>query len=170
MTDGLRELLILRHAKAQKDAGLRDYERALNERGTRDAPRVGIWLRNHGLRPDLVISSPALRARQTTLFTVLPLGLNGDEVRWEEELYLADLQALRELVAATPDPVRRLLLVGHNPGLEDLVLSLAGVEPGLPDNRLRTAALVHLALASDWQDLSPASARLLNYYRPAPPA
>lgn len=170
MSDGFRELLVLRHAKAQKDAGLRDYERALNERGTQDAPQVGIWLRNHGLRPDRVVSSPALRARQTTLFAVLPVGMNGDEIHWDEELYLADLQTLRDIIAATPGSVQRLLLVGHNPGLEDLVLSLAGIEPGLPDNRLRTSALVHLALASDWRDLSPASARLLNYFRPAPPA
>jgi len=165
-----RQLLILRHAKSAWDTGApSDYERPLARRGERDAPRVGGWIRRSRLAPDLVVSSPAERARQTTELLADELGLDGDAIRWDDRVYGAGVPALLEVLAdqALTAP-RRVLLVGHNPGLEELVEHLTGDDVPVSDGRkpFPTAALACVALPDDWSDLDAGSGTLLDLIRP----
>lgn len=137
------ELLVLRHAKSSHGAGAAsDFERPLAPRGRRDAARVGRWLAARGLVPDRAVASPALRTRQTLELALEALGGPACEVEWEERLYEADLATLLGVIEAH-GAARRLLLVGHNPGLEALVAHLAGGAAAPPEGRKRfpTAAL-----------------------------
>ncbi len=120
-----RELLVLRHAKSAWDTGARtDFERPLSGRGRRDAPRMGRFLAERGLVPDHVVSSPAERARQTVLAVCAELGLGEDAVRWDERIYHASTGALMDVLAESPAGAHRVLIAGHNPGLEMLVQTL----------------------------------------------
>jgi phosphohistidine phosphatase len=164
----VKRLYLLRHAKsAWDDPALRDRDRPLAPRGRKAAKRVGRWARKHGIRPQLVVCSNALRARQT-LQRVLP-GLGEPTVWIEVTLYAAAAETLLARVRALPEEVDAAMLVGHNPGLMDLVLTLA--EPG----RLRERASVNVptgALAvldvdvRRWADVSPGSASLTTFVAP----
>ncbi|GIH90884.1 histidine phosphatase family protein [Planobispora siamensis] len=115
----MRTLIVLRHAKAVHTPGLSDPERPLTERGERDARKVGEALATLGLRPDLVLCSPSVRTRQTA-----ELVLPGGPIEFERDIYEAYADELLELVRRTDPQVRTLLLVGHNPGVHELVLGL----------------------------------------------
>lgn len=165
---GARELLLLRHAKSSwKSAASSDHARPLAKRGRRDAPRIGQWLHARGLTPGWVVSSLALRARQTTDAVAAALGLAHETLRFDERVYLADDAQLLQVLADCP-PVARVLVVGHNPGLDQLLQYLCGT--GLPHTDkgklLTTAALARLAMPPDWHQLKPECARLLALIRP----
>ena len=164
-----RELLILRHAKSDWASGVAsDYERPLNGRGKREAPRVGDWLRGAGLRPTRVISSPARRARQTAAAVCKALGVPRDSITWDPAIYEASRAALLGVLARCPPQAARVLLVGHNPGLEDLLEYLCGEPPPLTEDGklLTTAALARLAMPADWQGPLAGAAALLTLVRP----
>ncbi|KXX66013.1 SixA phosphatase family protein [Marichromatium gracile] len=164
-----RELLILRHAKSDWDAGaVTDFARPLAKRGRRDAPRIGAWLYREGLVPDQVLSSPAERARQTAIMVCKRLDFDKRRIHWEPGLYEADLPALLEILAQCPQAAATVLLVGHNPGLEQLLQYLAGddLEPPGHGKLLPTAALVRLEMPADWTRLEPGCANLLALTRP----
>jgi phosphohistidine phosphatase len=146
----VRQLLILRHAKSSwADASLDDWQRPLNKRGLHDAPRVGDLLRARSLVPDLIITSDAVRAR-TTAEAVAKAAGYPRELVVEPALYLAtpeDMTAVLNGVA--DDTARRVMIVGHNPGLESLIHQLTGEYRAMP-----TAALAQLALPIDhWSEL-----------------
>jgi phosphohistidine phosphatase len=146
----MRQLLILRHAKSSwANSSLDDWHRPLNERGRRDAPRVGEWLRTQSLVPDLIITSDAVRARTTAQVVATSAGY-ARELGVEPSLYLATPADIIAVLNAVPDDtVRSVMIVGHNPGLEDLIEQLTGEGRDLP-----TAALVHLEIPTDsWRDL-----------------
>lgn len=163
-----RELLILRHAKSDWFSGASgDFERPLNERGRQDAPRMGDWLRQRGLVPDQVISSPAERARQTSLAVVEALDIQESHIHWDRRVYMAGVRELLDVLADCPGSARRVLLVGHNPGLEELVVYLADrdsltLEPGF----MKTATLARLSLPKDWRGLKSGSGHLLEWATP----
>ena len=164
-----RTLLILRHAKSDRDDDAADdFARPLSARGRRDAPRMGRWLRAHGLRPDLVLSSPALRTRQTTVAVLEALDLPGDRLRFDDRLYLADVETLLAVIAECPARTGMLLLVGHNPGLEELLERLCAEAP--PRNtagKLLTAgALARLSMRQGWKTPAPQGAALVDLVRP----
>ena len=120
----MKTLLLLRHAKSSwKDSGVDDHDRPLNQRGKRDAPRMGQLLKDESLLPDFIVSSSAKRARRTAECVAQYSGYRG-ETRVTSELYAADPDAIREVIRATPDTISRLLVVGHNPGLEELLEQL----------------------------------------------
>jgi phosphohistidine phosphatase len=164
-----RELFIMRHAKSawNSDAPT-DFERPLNKRGKQDASLIGAWLRSQGLMPDFVISSPAKRARKTTLKVCRELGIPKNQIRWQDDIYEASTSHLLEILASCPEKADPVLLVGHNPGLEALTLYLCG--PDLPTNEdgklLTTAALARVRLPTDWQALEPGVGQLLAIVRP----
>jgi len=163
-----RELLVLRHAKSSwDDASRADRDRPLAPRGRRDAPRMGRWLRDHDLVPDRVLSSPAARARETVEAVVEALG-GGIDVHLEERIYLGSAGELRRVLVGCPAACRRVLLVGHNPGLEDLVRELVGgaVEEPADGKLLPTAALARLAVRGTWSALGPGTATLVEIVRP----
>lgn len=165
------ELLLLRHAKSRWDlAGATDHDRDLAPRGEEAAPRMGRLIAEQGLAPDRVLCSTAIRARRT--WELASASLPGQpELLHRRDLYLAPSGRLLDIVRAHGGDARRLMLVGHNPGLHDLAQRLAGEgDPKLRRKlaeKLPTAALVHLAFkAGDWRTLAPGSGRLLGFWRP----
>ncbi len=137
----MKTLLLLRHAKSSwSDPALRDFYRPLNKRGLKAAPLIGRFMRKRKLRPDLILSSPANRARQTTELVVEAAGLET-EPRFNESLYEASAVQLLEIVSQVGDDAGEVMLVGHNPGLEDLLVSLTGEARRMP-----TAALARISL------------------------
>jgi len=137
----MKTLLLLRHAKSSwKDNGVRDFDRSLNQRGLKAAPSIGNLIRKRKLQPDLVLSSPAERARQTTQLVFEAAGLKT-EVRFDERIYEATGVRLFEVVGQIEEDANVVMLVGHNPGLEELLEALTGEAYDLP-----TAALACIEL------------------------
>lgn len=160
----MKRLIVIRHAKSSRDdPGLADFERPLNKRGKRDAPRMGRFLRGEGLVPDRVITSPALRAITTARAIVACLGEAPPSPVEEPAVYGADVEDLLGVVRALPGKAARVFLVGHNPGLQDLVNLLT--RDALP--HLATCGVVDLALDIDtWQDTDAGCGTLLGYTSP----
>jgi phosphohistidine phosphatase len=160
----MKTLLVLRHAKSSwDDSALDDHERPLNNRGRRDGPRMGKLVREHGLTPDVIISSDAVRARLTAEAVAEASGYEGD-IRFEGALYAAGpADSLAVLRTVTKTTAGTVMIVGHNPGLEELVAQLTGEQPDLP-----TAALAQVVLPIDrWRDLKASTrGRLLGLWRP----
>jgi phosphohistidine phosphatase len=160
-----RELLILRHAKSDWDGdALSDFARPLAKRGKKDAPRVGAWMYREGLVPDLVVSSPAERARETTHAVCKGLDYKRKAVVWDQAIYEATVADLLGALARLPANAKTVLLVGHNPGLEELLVHLVGDDlDDLDDGKLLpTAALARLEMPDDWSNLTPGCAQLIN--------
>jgi len=164
----VKRLFLLRHAKAAwDDPALDDHDRPLAPRGRKAAKRMGRWARKHGIRPQLVVCSNAMRARQT--FQRMLPGL-GQPVVWVEvSLYAAATETLLARIRALPDDIDEAMLVGHNPGLMDLLLLLAA--PGPLRDRVRvnvpTGALAELEVDVErWVDVSPGNACLTRFVVP----
>jgi phosphohistidine phosphatase len=120
-------LTIVRHAKSSwKEASLPDFDRPLNKRGKADAPEMGRRLAARGVKPDLVVTSPARRARKTAQVVAKELGLDKDEIGQDGAIYEAGTATLVNLVRALDKKADHVMLVGHNPGLTDLVEYLSG--------------------------------------------
>jgi phosphohistidine phosphatase len=168
MKESARELLLLRHAKSAWDTGAStDYERPLARRGQKAAPKVGRFLAAEGLVPDYVISSPAARARQTALLACAEMGLGEDHVHWDRRIYHAGVRALVGVLRESPDSARRVLIVGHNPGFEQLLEYLSADPVPVPDDwkLMPTAALARLEVMVPWAELGHRQARLLSLTR-----
>jgi len=163
-----RQLYVLRHGKSSWKTGKPDILRPLKKRGRAAAKQVGSWLRQQRLRPDLVVSSPAERAKATALETCRAMGTKLKKIRWDERVYDASVEQLLGVLAGCPRKAKRVLLVGHNPGLEDLVLFLTASQVSIPaDGKLlATATLAILDLPDDWRSLSPGCGALLSVARP----
>lgn len=164
-----RELLLLRHGKSDWTTGLPDFQRPLQERGRRGSQQIGNWLLQHALLPDLIVSSGAERARRTAEEVSKVMGLDPDHVRLEENLYGASLSDLLALLQGLSERPGRLMLVGHNPGLEDLLAYLVGPAIAIPEDGklLPTAALARLRMPDDWSALVLGCAALDSITRPA---
>ena len=152
----MKTLLLLRHAKSSwKIADQPDFERPLNGRGERTAPLMGRHLRKQKIEPSLVLCSPAERARQTAALFIEAAKLGG-ELRYDERIYEASALQLLEVVTQADEGADTVLLVGHNPGLEELVLLLTGETRLMP-----TAALAKIDLAADkWAKVKEQTGRL----------
>lgn len=146
----MKTLLLLRHAKSSWDNdGLTDYERPLNDRGRRDAPRMGKLIRREGLTPDLVVASSAKRAATTAELVALEFSL-ASEILYTDKLYLAEPETYIALARQLNDEVNSLMMVGHNPGIQELVDWLTG-----QDERMSTAALAYIrAPIEQWSKLA----------------
>jgi len=164
-----RNLLILRHAKSDWDTdATNDFERPLAKRGERDAPRIGQWLKRQKLLPNHVVSSPAQRARQTSETACKAMGIKETQINWDERIYAATEGELLKVLADCPKKKKTVMLVGHNPGLEDLVAYLAGAGLEIPaDGKvLPTAAVAHLKMPENWTDLKEGDGQLVSIKRP----
>ncbi|MBD3754694.1 MAG: histidine phosphatase family protein [Gammaproteobacteria bacterium] len=159
----LRELLILRHAKSDwKDPTLADIDRPLAGRGKKNAAKVGKWLEQQNLIPDLILCSPAKRAQQTLKRVCIECGAQTQTV---DALYMANLDTLLKVLADAPD-VDRLMIIGHNPGLERLFNYLNCQMDESTVTLFPTAALAQFILPADWHNLSCGAGKLSQFMRP----
>jgi phosphohistidine phosphatase len=158
-----RELWLLRHAKSDWHVDADDFDRPLSRRGKRAARKMGIWMKQHRLLPDFVVSSPALRAVATTEIVCAALELPAQVTHRDKRLYEQDLDGLKDTLAECPVQAERVLLIGHNPELEALLIDLAD-KAAVPDKDklLPTAALARLVISCDWRRLSTGCAELLS--------
>ncbi len=166
----MKTLLLLRHAKSGwDDTSLRDFDRTLNAKGRRAAQTIGRHLRDEGIAFDRVIASPAVRVMETITSVSRGYG-RRIEPEWDKRLYLASADQLVEVVREQPTEAARILLVAHNPGLEDLVLMLAPDEAGslrdAVEEKYPTASLAELAFEGEWADAAAGAARLTRFTRP----
>jgi phosphohistidine phosphatase len=122
----MKTLLLLRHAKSSwNDAGLQDFDRPLNGRGRKAAETIGRFIRKQRVAPDLLLSSPALRARET-IETIMKTAKLQSELRFDQRIYEAGPLRLLEVVSQIEEDRSTVLLVGHNPGMEELLQLLTG--------------------------------------------
>jgi phosphohistidine phosphatase len=159
----VKQLLLLRHAKSDwVDRTLPDHDRPLNDRGRRDAPRVGHFLRDEKILPDLIVTSSARRARETTAAVVKTSGYTGP-IEHTRALYGATPGECVLVLGRVSDEYGRVMLVAHNPGIESLAGELTSSVIEMP-----TATLVHILLPIDqWRDLDENTAgELLTVWRP----
>jgi len=159
----MKNLLVLRHAKSSwNDPALDDHERPLNKRGRRDGPRMGELVREYGLIPDIVIASDAVRA-QLTAETVADAARYAGEILLDRHLYMAGPADIVSLLQTVRENAETVMIVGHNPGLEELVEQLTGQRQDLP-----TAALAQIVLPIDqWRDLKLSTrGTLVGLWRP----
>jgi phosphohistidine phosphatase len=154
-----RTLLVLRHAEAEPGHDVEDLDRSLTERGISDARRAAAAVRP---LPDLVLCSPALRARQTWQEVRAGLG-QVPEVRIEQGIYAAGPEAVLQLVRETPEEVASLLVVGHNPAVHQLVADLSD---GQAPRAYPPGSLAELTVALDWASLLPGGATLTRHWIP----
>ena len=142
----MKELILVRHAKSSwKDRTLDDRDRPLSKRGERDAPEMGARLARRKERPDLVVSSPAVRALETARIIARKLGYARKEIVIEEHLYGAGVAELLDVIRNVDESVATLMLFGHNPGLTELANHL-GPRP-IPN--LPTCGVLHLRFETD---------------------
>lgn len=168
----MKTLTLLRHAKSGwDDTTLRDFDRPLNAKGQRAAQIVGRKLRAMDLSFDRSIASPAVRVVETLEHVGRGYGAPLDPV-WDRRLYLASVASLIDVIHEQPDDVARLLVVGHNPGLEELVLALvppSGSDPlreGV-EEKFPTASVAVMTFAvAHWDDIATGGATLLDFVRP----
>jgi phosphohistidine phosphatase len=168
----MHQLILLRHAKAEPQGSQSDHERALTEAGRAAARKIGRAMRKAGLAPDVVLVSTATRTQQTLEV------LEREEV-WDEwpnidtlpQLYMASASQVRDALRDLPESVRSVLVIGHNPGLHELALSLIGTAPDRPElkrieDSFPTAALAEFLVTTPWRRLGPGGASLLRFVTP----
>ncbi len=162
-------LLLMRHGKSDWHTGARDdFSRPLSARGRRDCPRIGQWLATNNLQPAHILCSPAQRTRETAEYLCDAAGIDLDRVTFEPDLYLADTRTMMSVIAMHAGNGGPLMLIGHNPGLEELLLYLSDPTQ-IPQERGKLMPTATLAwLASDSRQLPPAAgrARLQRLIRP----
>lgn len=171
----MRRLLLLRHAKTETDAPSgRDQDRRLDDRGHKDAARIGEWIGEHA-RPDMVLVSPAVRAKQTwdLAWDAMKKRVAAPQVDFLSELYGADPAQLLEIIrtATIPADPKRLMLVGHNPGMHELGLMLTGSGDAASSkalaHNLPTAGLAIFDFdVKDWDDVAYRRGRLMQFVSP----
>jgi phosphohistidine phosphatase len=163
----LPRLIVMRHGKSDWSApGQRDFDRRLSARGRFAVPLVGAYLESQGLRPDRAIVSTACRTRETWQL-VRGAFVQPPELQEEPRLYEASVETLLDVVRATPSQIGTLLLIGHNPGMAELVTTLAADAGfGGVNEKFPTAALAVLDIGGAWTVAAPGCATLERFITP----
>lgn len=168
----MKLLGLFRHAKSDwHDARARDFDRPLNKRGRKGAAVMGRHILAHGIPWQRVIASPAVRSAQTIELAEAAAG-TSIPIEWDRRIYLASSRSLADVLREQPDRTDRLLMVGHNPGLEDLIFDLVPDDGTCPlrstvEEKFPTAAFAVLELPIErWADLDDSTARLVHLMRP----
>jgi phosphohistidine phosphatase len=152
----MKKILIMRHAKSDwGDSSLSDMQRPLNERGKRDAPQMGLELKNRNLIPDIIISSPAVRAAETARAVAKKSGFSG-EIVFEEGFYHGHLDTIMETLQKLPETCNNVMIFGHNPTWETLVSRLSGKYHEMPT----AAVAVLICKGKTWKELSFSNCKL----------
>jgi phosphohistidine phosphatase len=166
----MRRLILFRHAKAESPGSTADMERPLAERGRADAARIGAYLADQGLRPDAAIVSTSRRTRETWEFAAAALR-SPPQVTFDDQLYEARAETILEVLRETPSKTRSLMLIGHNPGMEELARALAGTEEKEARRSLAqkfpTGGLAVIDFPVEaWSEVKPGLGRLVQYVTP----
>jgi phosphohistidine phosphatase len=168
-----KQLFLLRHAKSSwKDLSLPDHDRPLNKRGRKAASAMRRLFRSEGINPDLICASSAARTMQT-LEALQPWN-EQPEVKIEQALYLATAPQILERLHAIPDSTQAVLVIGHNPGLQELAVLLVGRDEHLTEDALPrrladsfpTGALAEFSLDCSWSRIGRGSGRLTRLVTP----
>ncbi|MGZ8225664.1 MAG: SixA phosphatase family protein [Methylococcaceae bacterium] len=158
-----RELWLLRHGKSNRDVVMDDVDRPLKKRGKRAARLMGEWLKQRQLMPDKVLSSPANRAYSTAKIVCEAIGIDNHAIQQEVRLYFQGFEQIKRVLTENAGQSRHILLVGHNPDLEDLLIDLVGkANVPVADKLLPTAAFARIAMPDDWSNLETGCAQLLS--------
>ncbi|MCH8082046.1 MAG: histidine phosphatase family protein [Proteobacteria bacterium] len=167
----MKTLFLLRHAKSSwDDPGCADFDRPLNNRGQAAALAIGAHIKDKGLIPDLIISSPSARTRET--LERLQKGMARQVFsQYPKILYLASPETILNTIRTAADSVARLMIAGHNPGLHQLALSLAGTGARRDIDNLSakypTGSLLEITFPVDaWVDIGPGGGRLVRFIKP----
>lgn len=171
-TKRVKRLGLFRHAKSSwEDMGVRDFDRALNTRGRKGAALMGRHIRDHGVKWDLVIASPATRVRETIDSAIEAVG-EVPPIKWNDRVYLASVEVLLDILRESGGKRDAVLLCGHNPGLHELVFELVNEDIACPlldkiSGKFPTAAFAILELGIDnWADLAKGCGKLVHLARP----
>lgn len=163
-----KTLMLLRHAKAEFQEGVPDHERSLSSRGHADAPLVGRWMVEHGSVPDQILVSSALRTRQTCTWVCKELGDKAPTPKLEDDLYAARPAEMLALINHAPRTVTSLLVIAHNPGVQELAMRLASVrsdERAVMDlaTDYPSAGLTVLTFVGEWAELDGRDAEVTDF-------
>lgn len=160
----MKTLYIIRHAKSDwSDPALSDFDRPLNKRGEKNAPLMGEILANSHVHPDLILSSPALRAKKTAKMIAKKVGYDTEKIVYEENLYLADREAIERLLHKISSSNEIVFIVGHNPGLTLFAEHISGDSFG----NIPTCGIVALRLKNDaWKSIGKESAEVISFVYP----
>lgn len=162
-------LLIMRHAKSDwSDHTAADFDRTLTDRGKRDAKKMGAWLKKKKIIPDKIVSSPAARAERTALIVSREIGFDPAGIIWDRGIYDASLEDLLKVIPGYARKTPCLLLIGHNPGLEELLDYLSSDQPetNSAGKVMTTAAIAVLDYGTGPISTGKASAQLICLTRP----
>lgn len=162
------ELLLFRHGKPDREASGDDFSRPLKDRGKRAAQRIGVWLAQHGLQPDYIVSSPAECALVTAQKCCKAMGSDAHAIKTDPRAYTTDIELLLAVLASCPAQAQRVMLVSHNPALEELLSWLSAEDLQQPEDArlLPTAALARLKVSKNWNSLGQGCAFIESIIKP----
>ncbi len=155
----MKTIYLIRHAKSSwKDSTLDDFDRPLNKRGKKDAPLMGLKLKEKNIKPDIIISSPALRAKTTAEFISNSIKYNK-EIIYDETIYEASTSELISLLKRVDDEHNTIFLVGHNPSLNMLADYFVDFEENIP-----TCGILQIKIdCGRWSDINSSNAKLISF-------
>jgi phosphohistidine phosphatase len=162
----MKTLIVIRHAKAvAHDAAPTDYERALAPRGHRDAQQMALHVAESGPRPDVLLVSTSMRTTETAAYFIEAWKLTEEQITREQRVYNASLRMLTSLLPALPESASCVAIVGHNPGVSELVEYLASGHTGsMPTSAVAVVDLLH---AETWDEVAAGTGRVRGAYTPA---
>ena len=160
----IKNIILVRHAKSDWSvAGQRDFDRTLNDRGHMDAPRMGIKFKDRGIMPDILISSPALRAKLTAEYFAEQLKYDFEKIVWNEDIYDASIRVLLNEISLFDDNWNTVMIFGHNPGLSYLAEYITKEEIG----EIPTCSVMSIEFTIDsWKEVSQGMGKISFYDYP----
>ena len=161
----MKKIYIMRHAKSDWDNDLGDFDRPLNKRGEKAAPLMGEWLLQKYGKPDLILASPAKRAKQTAVAVAKACGYSKDLV-WDHHIYLASSRQIITVITNIPNHFESVLLIGHNPTLGDIVLQAYYKKYGQGVDMPTGAVGVFEVDIKQWADFSFNKLSIIDYETP----
>lgn len=167
----LKRLVLLRHAKSDYPMGVADHDRPLASRGNREAPAAGAWLRENDVVPDFIVTSDALRTRSTCAWVISELGEKAPTPYLDSRVYGASSTKLCAIINETPETVTTLLVIGHQPVLQELAMRLASVdsdEEAVYELAMDypTLGMTVLETTKDWAEIDGRDMRVTNFVVP----
>lgn len=167
----LKRLVLLRHAKSDYPMGVSDHDRPLASRGNREAPAAGAWLRENDVVPDFIVTSDALRTRSTCAWVISELGEKAPTPYLDSRVYGASSTKLCAIINETPETVTTLLVIGHQPVLQELAMRLASVdsdEEAVYELAMDypTLGMTVLETTKDWAEIDGRDMRVTNFVVP----